>query len=197
MAIPELLPDRVLVADDEHVIATDLADSLGQLGIEVVAVVSDGEQAIEGVKAHKPDMALLDIRMPKLDGLAATGVISREMGCPVVILSAYSAPEQAAAAAKAGAYGYLIKPIGVDELRVSLTVAWSRYNEHQQTRLGLQEMEQKMEDRKVIEIAKGKLMKWQDLEEPEALSRLRKMARDARRPLADMARAVLETESLR
>lgn len=192
-----LLPASVLIAEDEHLIAIDLARSIKQLEIDVVGPVADGEQTIEAAKAHKPDMALLDICMPKKDGLEAMGVISRQMGIPVVIVSAFSDPAQVESATKAGAFGYLLKPTTTEKLRAALAVAWSRYNEQAQLRDQVQELKTSLADRKVIEMAKGRLMKTLGLDEPDAMSRLRKMARDARRSLADMARAILETEGLR
>lgn len=191
---PELR--RILVAEDEHLVAVDLAQHIKGLGYELIGPVSNGEQAIEIARAEQPDLALLDVRMPGMDGLGAARVIFGQMNIPVVILSAFSDPDYIRASADIGVFGYMLKPVTIDDMRVSLTVAWSRFREQQGLTGRVHELETALEDRKDIERAKGLLMDRLNLSEQDAMRRLRKQARDSRRKLADLARAILETKDL-
>lgn len=189
-------PTCILVAEDEHLLAANLVQNLQTLGYEVIGPAASGDQAIALAKEHRPHLALLDIRMPKLDGLQAAQVLFCQMGIPVVIVSAYSDPEYLEMGAKIGIFGYLLKPITIDELRVSLSVAWSSYLKHTGLREQVQELRTTLEDRRIIERAKGVLMEKLNLSEDKAMKRLQKQARDSRRKLVDLARAILETQDL-
>ncbi len=189
-------PHRVMVADDEHLIAVGLGEHLKKLGYDVVGLAADGEEAIELARREKPDMALLDIRMPNMGGLAAAKTLYGQMGIPVMIVSAYSDAADIETAAQTGVFGYLIKPITADELRVSMQVGWARYRRQEALREEVQDLKVALEDRKVIERAKGLIMEKLGLSEPDAMKRLQKQARDSRRRLADLARAILETNEL-
>ena len=112
------LPARVLVAEDEHLIAVDLASTLENLGVEVIGPVGNGAQAVELARQQKPNLAILDIRMPSMDGLEAAGVLFCQMGIPVVIVSAYSDEEYVQSAARIGVFGYLIKPVTTDGIPI-------------------------------------------------------------------------------
>jgi len=122
-------PRRVLVAEDEHLVAVHLIKSLEQLGIEVIGPAANGEAALNLARQQRPDLAILDIRMPKRNGIDAARTLWRELGIPVVVLTAYSDERYIQAAAEAGVFGYLLKPAMLEDLRAALAVAWARYRE--------------------------------------------------------------------
>ena len=193
------LPDRpasILIAEDEHLIATDLADQLTTLGYKTIGPANSGQHAIALAKEHHPDLALMDIRMPEMDGLTAAGVLFSQMNIPVVIVTAYIDANYLEMASRIGIFGYVIKPVNADTLRATITIAWSRFHQHIQLRNKINELEMTLEERKLIEIAKGLLMKKLGLSEADALSRLRRKARDSRRRMADMARAIIDANDL-
>ena len=193
---PSRLPVRVLIAEDEHLAAASLGDQLQQLGVTVIGPVANGQEAIDLAKEQRPDIALLDIHMPVMDGLAAADVLFHRMGVPVMIVSAFSDQPYLSRSAKIGVFGYLLKPVTRDELRVNLAVAWSRFLHHQRLQSEVTELKGALEDRKLIERAKGVLMEKLKLSEADAMRRLQKQARDTRRKLPDVARAILESEQL-
>jgi len=190
------LPSRILVAEDEHLLARSLSTDLEALGYVVVGPAPNGQVAIDLAKEDKPDIALLDIRMPVLDGLAAAETLYKEMGIPVVILSAYSDAPYLESGARIGVYGYLLKPVSRDELRVTLTVSWSRFVGQQDLATKVDDLSQKLEQRKIIEKAKGILMKNQGLSEEDAMRALQRQARDSRRKMVDLAQALLDSQGL-
>jgi response regulator NasT len=186
----------LLVADDEHLVASGVAVNLRELGYEVVGPAADGEEAIELCRTHKPDMALLDIRMPKKDGLAAAEVIFRKMGIPVMIFSAYSDPEYVTSGNRVGVFGYLLKPVTQDQMRVGISVAWGRFLDYMNQNSEISTLKERLEHRKIIEQAKWIIVKRKGVEEPEAMKLLQRQARNNRRTLVDVARSVLENENL-
>jgi response regulator NasT len=189
-------PKSILVAEDEHLLARSLSTDLVELGYTVVGPAPNGQVAVELARLHRPDMALLDIRMPVMDGLAAGQVLYAQMGIPVVILSAYSDPPYLQAGARLGVFGYLLKPVSLDELRVTLTVSWSRFLEQRKLSGEVQDLKVKLEHRKIIEKAKGLLMRNMGITEEEAMRALQKQARDSRRPMVELAKAILDTQGL-
>lgn len=190
------LPRQILVAEDEHLLARSLAADLSELGYTVIGPAPNGLQALEMARKLKPDLALLDIRMPGMDGLSAAEVLHAELGIPVVFLSAYSDPEYLQAGARLGVFGYLLKPVSLDQLRVTLTVAWSRYLKQQTLSGEVARTRQELENRKIIERAKGIIMKVMSLGEEEAMQKLHKHARDSRKPMVEVAKAILDTQGL-
>lgn len=189
-------PTRLLVADDEHLVASGVAVNLRELGYEVIGPASDGEEAIEFCRLHRPDMALLDIRMPKKDGLAAAETIFRRMGIPVMIFSAYSDPEYVTSGNRIGVFGYLLKPVTQDQMRVGISVAWGRYLDYMNQNAEIVTLRERLEHRKIIEQAKWIIVKRKGIDESEAMRLLQKQARNNRRTLVDVARSVLENENL-
>ena len=189
-------PSKLLVADDEHLVASGVAVNLRELGYEVVGPAADGEEAIELCRTHKPDMGLLDIRMPKKDGLAAAEVIFRRMGIPVMIFSAYSDPEYVTSGNRVGVFGYLLKPVTQDQMRVGISVAWGRFLDYMNQNSEISTLKERLEHRKIIEQAKWIIVKRKGVEEPEAMKLLQRQARNNRRTLVDVARSVLENENL-
>ncbi|MDG2200649.1 MAG: response regulator [Phycisphaerales bacterium] len=189
-------PKRLLVADDEHLVAMGMKNNLEELGYEVIGPAGDGQAAITLCETLKPDMALLDIQMPGLDGLAAAEKIYQEMQIPVVIFSAYSDQEYVDSSNDAGVFGYILKPVTRDQLRVGIEVAWGRYLDSADQIEEISGLKERLEQRKIIEQAKWILVKRKSVEEPEAMKMLQKQARNNRRSLIDVARAVVESDSL-
>lgn len=189
-------PSRVLVADDEHLVATGLAATLDSLGYDVVGPAADGEQAIRLCEQDAPDMALLDIRMPKVDGLTAAREIYHRFRVPVVIFSAFSDPQYVESSQEVGVFGYILKPVSQDQLRVMLSVAWGRYRDAMSQSSEIQTLQKRLEDRKIIEQAKWVLVEKRSIAEPEAMRMLQRHARNNRRPLVEVAKAVIENEAL-
>ncbi len=184
------------MAEDESLVARALATDLARLGFAVVGPAPNGQHAIELARAEAPDMALMDIRMPVMDGLAASRVLFEELGIPVVILSAFSDEEYLHKSLHAGAFGYLLKPVNVEELRLTLVIAWGRFLQHHHLAGEVHQLERKLEERKLIERAKGVIMKTLQISEEEAMRKLQRSARDSRRPMAELARSVVDAQSL-
>ena len=185
-------PLTVLVAEDEALIRMDLVETLGELGFTVAAAVADGRSAVESATRMSPDLALLDIKMPDMDGLAAAKQIVALDTTAVVMLTAFSQPELIQRAIAAGAMGYLMKPFKPDELRAALSVAHERHTQLQQVKQRSRELEQSLADRKVIERARGVVQQRLGVTEGEAYVWLRTAAMDQRLPLVEVARRTLE-----
>lgn len=189
-------PAYVLIADDEHLAASGLSEHLREIGYEVVGPAADGTQAIELCRLHQPDMAMLDIRMPNTDGLQAAENIFHELAIPVMIFSAYSDKQYIEQSNRLGVFGYLIKPITREQLRVSVSVAWGRYLDYVQQNNEIETLRKRLEDRKTIEKAKWIVVKRKQISEPEAMRTLQQQARNNRKPLVEVARSILENEEL-
>ena len=189
-------PHKILIADDEHLVASGMAVNLRELGYDVIGPASDGDEAIDLCRTHQPDMALLDIKMPKKDGLQAAEVVFKQMGIPVMIFSAYSDPEYITSGTRIGVFGYLLKPVTPDQMRVGISVAWGRFLDHVTQNSEICNLKERLEQRKVIEQAKWIIVKRKGVDEPEAMRLLQKQARNNRRTLVEVARSVLENENL-
>ena len=189
-------PKTLLLADDEHLVASGMATNLRDLGFTVLSPAANGEEAIERCQEERPDMALLDIRMPKMDGLEAAEVIFKRLGIPVVIFSAFADQEYIDAGNRAGIFNYLLKPISQDELRVGVTVAWGRFLDYANQDCEIGELKQRLENRKIIEQAKWLIVKHKNIPEPEAMKLLQRQARNNRRLLIEVARGIIENEQL-
>lgn len=188
---PEALPKRILVADDEHLMATGLTSSLRGLGFEVVGPVASGSAAVEIADEEPIDMALLDIRMPGMDGIEAAEVLWNKHSLPTVIITAYSDDQYLRKAQQTGVFGYLLKPASAENLRVAISVAWARALEQQDQTKRIGQLECTLANRRVIEQAKWQIIKALGIEESEAHARLQRIARDGRRRLADVASDVI------
>jgi response regulator NasT len=189
-------PTTLLVADDEHLVATGIASNLAELGYQVIGPAADGEEVVQLCQTTRPDMAVLDIRMPRMDGLAAAEAIFRLSGTPSIILSAYAEPEYVSSAKQKGIFGYLLKPVTQDQLRVGIPVAWSCFLDYARQHSEIDHLKDRLENRKIVEQAKWVLVKRKGLDEPEAMRTLQRQARNHRRPLVDVARSILESEEL-
>lgn len=189
-------PHRVLIADDEHLVASGVAVNLRELGYEVVGPASDGDEAIQLAENQHPDIALLDIRMPRMDGLAAAEVMFYRFGIPVMIFSAYSDPDYVDSGNRVGVFGYLLKPVTQDQMRVGISVAWGRFIDYANQHGEIAQLRDRLEQRKVIEQAKWILVKRKGIDEPDAMRLLQKQARNNRRTIVEVAKNVLESEQL-
>jgi AmiR/NasT family two-component response regulator len=184
-------PRRILIAEDEHLVALSLSLSLTDAGYTIIGPATDGEQAVELARRMLPDMALLDIRMPRRSGIEAAHEIFGALGIPVVIVSAHSDAPLANAAADAGVFGYIVKPASTEQLRAALTVAWGRFCEYAESERATEELRRRLEERRTIEQAKWMLVERHDISESQALEELRSRARGARRPMIDVAIEIL------
>lgn len=189
---PAKSPQRILVADDEHLMATGLTTALRSLNFTVVGPVSNGQSAIETVEQEEVDMALLDIRMPGIDGLSAAKILWQEHAIPSVIISAYSDDSYLQQAQETGVFGYLLKPASTENLRVTITIAWGRACAQGLQARRIAQLEESLAHRRIVEQAKWKLVELLNIDEPEAHARLQRMARNDRRRLVDVANDVLE-----
>jgi two-component system, response regulator PdtaR len=184
---------KVLVAEDETIIRLDLCALLEHAGFEVCAEAKDGEEAIEFARAEQPDLAVLDVKMPKLDGIEAARRILEERPIPIVMLTAYGQEELVSRAVEAGVFGYLVKPFREQDLLPAIAAARARHDELQAVRAEAESLSDALASRKVIERAKGLLMEKEQLNEQEAFARLRKASQASGRPLKVIAEAVVAT----
>jgi AmiR/NasT family two-component response regulator len=186
---------RVLVAEDEVLIRVDIVETLEEGGHTVVGEAGDGEQAVQLALELAPELVIMDVKMPKLDGVEAASRIAAEApnAGAVLILTAFSDKELVERAAEAGSIGYLVKPFEPAQLLAAVQVALARAAEHRDLKESVEDLETKLAARKVIERAKGKLMEQFGLTEEQAFVRMRRAAMDRQLPLAEIARRVLES----
>ena len=183
---------RVLIADDDPLIRTDLADMLTEEGFEVVGQVGDGERAVEQARKLQPDLVILDVKMPGKDGIQAAAEIADEQIAPVIILTAYCDRDLIQRALDAGAMTYLAKPFSAATLLPAIELTAARYAEAAALRAELAEATQRLQTRKVIDRAKGLLMTQAGMTEPQALRWLKRTAMDRRTSMDAVARDVIE-----
>jgi two-component system, response regulator PdtaR len=184
---------RILIAEDETIIRLDLRDLLERAGHEVVAEARDGEEAITLAREHAPELAVLDVKMPRLDGIEAAKRILADRPIPIVMLTAYGQEELVSRAVEAGVFGYLVKPFREQDLLPAIAAARARHEELQAVRAEAESLSDALAARKVIERAKGLLMAKEQLTEQEAFARLRKASQASGRPLRVIAEAVVAT----
>ena len=184
---------RVLVAEDETIIRLDLRELLERAGFEVCAEARDGAEAVELARAERPDVAVLDVKMPRLDGIEAARRILDERPIPSVMLTAYGQDELVSRAVEAGVFGYLVKPFREADLVPAIRTARARHEELLALREEADSLAEALAARKKIERAKGLLMEKERLSEDEAFSRLRKASQVSGRPLRVIAEAVIAT----
>ena len=182
---------RVLIAEDEAIIRLDLKEMLEEEGLDVVGEASDGEAAIRLAREHGPDLVIMDIKMPGMDGLAAAEAIIAEGLGAVLILTAFSQKDLVQRAAEAGAMGYLVKPFQKSDLMPAIEVALARHAELATVKKEVKHKDDQLEARKVIDRAKGRLMDSQGLTEAEAFRHLQKKAMDERRSMREVAEEIL------
>jgi two-component system, response regulator PdtaR len=186
---------RVLVAEDETIIRLDLRDLLERSGFEVCAEARDGEEAVDLARSSRPDVAIMDVKMPKLDGIEAARRILDERPIPIVMLTAYGQDELVGRAVEAGVFGYLVKPFREQDLLPAIRTATARHEELSALREEAESLAEALAARKAIERAKGLLMEKEGPSEQEAFARLRKASQVSGRPLRVVADALIATFS--
>jgi two-component system, response regulator PdtaR len=186
-------PRRVLIAEDEALIRLDLAEMLAEEGFDVVGEAADGEQAVQLATELRPDLVIMDVKMPKKDGIEAASDIVGDQIAPVVILTAFSQRDLVERARDAGAMAYLVKPFSKADLLPAIELAVARYAEMSALRAEVADISERLEARKVIDRAKGLLMTHQKMTEPEAFRWIQRTAMDRRTSMQTVAGAVLES----
>nr|WP_162873110.1 response regulator [Austwickia chelonae] len=183
---------RVVVAEDEALIRLDLAEMLTDSGYEVVGQASDGEHALELSRQHRPDLVILDVKMPVMDGITAAEVIGKERIAPCVMLTAFSDRDLVERARDAGVMAYVVKPFTIDDLRPALDIARSRWVELHALEAEIADLGERLETRKAVDRAKGVLMEQMGLTESEAFRWIQKTAMDRRLGMREVAQLVVD-----
>lgn len=182
---------RVIIADDESVIRTDLREMLTNLGYLVVGEVGDGQSAVNLARELKPDVMIMDIKMPSLDGIEAAKVLTQEKVAPVLLLTAYSQRDLVDRAKEAGVVGYLVKPFREQEIVPAIDIALARFQEFRELEKEIGNLRETLETRKLVDRAKGILMDTQGLTEAEAFRKIQKMSMNTRKPMNEIAEAII------
>jgi response regulator NasT len=182
---------RVLVAEDEAIIRLDLAEMLGEAGYDVVAQVGDGEQAVEQAIALRPDIVIMDVKMPVMDGITAAEQIGKERICPVVMLTAFSQTELVERARDAGVMAYIVKPFTAGDVTPAIDIALSRWGELKALEAEVADLGDRLETRKAVDRAKGVLMAKLKITEADAFRWIQKTAMDRRMGMREVAEAVV------
>jgi len=187
---------RVLIADDESIRLLSLAAQLAALGHRVVAEATQGDEAVRLAAEHRPDLAILDIKMPVMDGIEAAERITQAQPIPIILVTAYSEAQLVERAARANISAYLMKPVAEDDLLPAITLALARFREFESLRREVADLRDALEARKVVEKAKGILMRRLGLTEDEAFRRLQKQSQDTNRKLAEVAEAIVTADRI-
>ncbi len=182
---------RVIIADDESLIRTDLREMLTSLGYLVVGDVGDGQSAVNLARELKPDVVIMDIKMPNMDGIEAARLLTQEKIAPVLLLTAYSQRDLVDRAKEAGVVGYLVKPFREQEIVPAVDIALARFQEFRELEKEVGDLKETLETRKVVDRAKGVLMDSQHLTEAEAFRKIQKMSMNTRKPMKEIAEAII------
>lgn len=193
-ASSEVKGARIVVAEDEAIIRMDLVEMLTEAGYQVVGQASNGQEAIALVKKNKPDLAILDVKMPVLDGISAAEEIIHI--APVLMLTAFSQKELVERARDAGVMAYVVKPFSVTDLIPAMEIAMSRHRQMTSLASEVADLQERLETRKLIDRAKGILMAALNLSEPEAFSWIQRAAMDRRMSMKDVALAVISPSAV-
>lgn len=182
---------RLIIADDESIIRMNLKETLVGLGYLVVGEAGDGVSVINLARELQPDLVLMDIKMPKLDGIQAAKVLTQEKISPVLLLTAYSDRELVERAKEAGVVNYVVKPFRDAELLPAIEIALARYQEFLEMDKEIVDLKETLDTRKLVERAKGVLMDSQGLKEAEAFRKIQQLSMNTRRPMKEIAQAIL------
>lgn len=182
---------RVIIADDESLIRMDLREMLTNLGYLVVGEAGDGRSAVNLARELRPDIMIMDIKMPDMDGIEAARVLTEERVAPVLLLSAYSQQELVQRARQAGVAGYLVKPFRESDLTPAIEVVLARFSEFRSLEREVQNLQDALETRKLVDRAKGILMDTQGLNENDAFRRIQKMSMNNRKSMRSVAEAII------
>ncbi len=191
-AVPANPRPRVLVAEDEALIRLDLVELLTEEGYQVVGEASDGEAAVAMARELQPDLVVMDVKMPKMDGITAASTIAEERIAPVVMLTAFSQRELVERAREAGAMAYVVKPFGASDVIPAIEIAMARYAELRAVEAEVADLEERFASRKAVDQAKGLLQEGLGLTEPEAFRWIQKTAMDLRKSMREVAEGVIE-----
>lgn len=189
-------PLRILIADDESIRLLSLRAQLSALGHRVVAEASTGEEAVALADRWRPDLAIFDIKMPLMDGIEAAERITQARPIPIILLTAYSEAQLVERAAQANISAYLMKPVSEEDLLPAITLALARFKQFQALRQEVADLREAMEARKLIERAKGILMRRLNLTEDEAFRRLQRQSQEGNRKLAQVAEAIIVADQM-
>ncbi len=185
---------RVVVVEDEALIRLDLVEMLTEAGYDVVGQAGDGETGVQLIRDLRPDVVLMDVKMPVLDGVSAAESLAAERIAPIVLLTAFSQSDLVDRALAAGVQGYIVKPFSLADLQPAIAIARARFAELGELRTGVAQLEDRLEGRKAIERAKTRLQERFGWDEQTAFAWLQRAAMDARSPMAEVARGVLEQD---
>lgn len=186
----------VLIADDDPIIRLDLKQMLESLTYQVVAEAGDGQQAVDLAREHHPDVCILDVKMPVMDGVEAVGIITEEGIAPTILLTAYSDRELVDRAKDAGVFAYLVKPFKPSDLPPAIEVARSRFEQNAELNKEVKTLSERLEARKSIDRAKGILMQEHGLTESEAYRRIQLQSMNLRKTMKEVADAVIVAQSV-
>ncbi|MGE5140851.1 MAG: ANTAR domain-containing response regulator [Rudaea sp.] len=187
---------RILIADDESLRLMSLREQLEKLGHRVVAEAGDGQTAAELARELRPDLAIMDIKMPEVDGIDAAALIMGDRPIPIILLTAYSEKDLAERAASAHVAAYLMKPVSENDLLPAIALAMSRFAEFQQLHREVDDLREALETRKLVERAKGILMRRLDLSEEEAFRRLQRRSQNENKKLGEIAQAIITADGM-
>ncbi len=187
---------RILIADDESLRLMSLHAQLEKLGHRIVGEASDGGTAVQLAREFKPDLAILDIKMPEKDGIDAAQEMMKERPLPIILLTAYSEKDLAQRAAEAHVSAYLMKPISEDDLLPAIALAMSRFAEFQELKQEANDLREALETRKLVERAKGILMRRLNLSEEEAFNRLQRRSMNENKKMGEIAQAIIMADEM-
>lgn len=188
---------RIIIADNESIIRMDLKELLQEAGHEVIAEASDGLKAVELTRKLQPDLVIMDIKMPEMDGITASKIISNEKIAPVLLLTAYSQKEIVDKAKDSGVLAYLVKPVKEANLFPAMEIALSRFREFTDLEKELEDIKNSLETRKILDRAKGILMDSLQISESEAFRRIQQYSMNKRKSIREVAESIIESTGKR
>ncbi len=187
---------RILIADDESLRVMSLKGQLESIGHKIVAEAANGKEAMGLARELKPDLAILDIKMPEMDGIEAAKAITQERPIPIILLTAFSEKELAERAAEANVSAYLMKPVSENDLLPAIALAVSRFKEFQALHREVDDLREALETRKLVERAKGILMRRLNLTEEEAFRRMQRRSQNENKKLGEIANAIITADGM-
>ncbi|SDX94031.1 ANTAR domain-containing response regulator [Salimicrobium album] len=183
---------RILLVEDESIVRMDISFILQDAGFDIVGEAGDGEKAVELAHEQQPDLIIMDIKMPKMDGLKASAIISKQFNIPILLLTAYSQPEYIQRAKEANIVGYLVKPISEDRLLPAVEIALHQGEVSKRYKAEIEEVENRMETRKLVEKAKGLLMEHLHYTEEKSFRKMQEISMNKQVPMEKVARTVIK-----